>query len=574
MELNIVTSATGEMEEQVRDAIGNAQEVWVISAYVSLTGFEIIEDQIKKSLRKGGNITLLFGIDQSNISSKELYDRVSVYVEKWPKNISVWVCFQKTNYLMHAKVYAGFGRDDGQDHLLIGSTNLTERAFKSNTEIAIRAVGNLGNLRRDIHDIFESLKPACHKLDKENIKDLSKFLIEKSSAKIELTEEQLEDQKRRRDEVKEKFNKLTEKIKPPDPETIKAYKNRPQDFVMDLISEGVFLSYDFDMEKTNAKIKSDYLYRAGMLTKEAKRKIGIAQKRNKGSSYSVPMLPEDVQKKLKSISLKISNAFGTSGIETAFGYWVPNSNVQDLNERISECESELVGILTESERRVSIHINKSRKELDSTVKKVVYDLAKDGLSSPDKWKTRKFNWDQAIIRSNYKKGAPWNNKTELYKRALKSISEVLYEDVRSQLNKSYALAQIRTLSSKIIYLSEPQGEENMRIYISDLVWAVVGYRFKGLKRKTGPVRYLVERSRGQTTEEDLVKYVEASCSVDDESFISLEKLVETFISWFGKPPYFSPESLNTIAAEEEQEDEVDDDEDGGNDDEDDESDCD
>ena len=119
-----------------------------------------------KCLEAGGQGTLVLALDRQHFNAASVFEKLASLAETFPNKLEVRIVPERAG-LLHAKaVFAKL--PDGSATLLVGSANLTEKAFTQNHELGLwvnllgepdvsrafqRFAQNLGGVRQDVDDL-------------------------------------------------------------------------------------------------------------------------------------------------------------------------------------------------------------------------------------------------------------------------------------------------------------------------------------------------------------------------------------------------------------------------------------
>jgi HKD family nuclease len=165
--LLLTPDARGAYLERVQRDIASAEHFVLVTAFATSDGIALLEPAMRKCLEEGGQGTLVLALDRQHFNAADLFERLASLMEAFPNKLEIRIVRERAG-LLHAKaVFAKL--PDGSATLLVGSANLTERAFTQNHELGlwVNLLGvpevsrafqlfaqNLGGTRHDASDLL------------------------------------------------------------------------------------------------------------------------------------------------------------------------------------------------------------------------------------------------------------------------------------------------------------------------------------------------------------------------------------------------------------------------------------
>ena len=136
MNVQLLTpTALGAYLERVQRDIENAEHFVLVTAFATSDGIALLEPAMRKCLAAGGQGTLVLALDRQHFNAADVFAKLATLVTAFPEKLEVRVVREQAG-LLHAK--AVFTKlPDGSATLLVGSANLTERAFTQNHELGL-----------------------------------------------------------------------------------------------------------------------------------------------------------------------------------------------------------------------------------------------------------------------------------------------------------------------------------------------------------------------------------------------------------------------------------------------------
>src|SRR5439155_1478653 len=132
--LQLLTAAARcEYLEGVQRDIASAEHFVIVTAFATSDGIALLEPAMRKCLDAGGQGTLVLALDRQHFNAADIFAKLATLAEAFPNKLEVRIVRERAG-LLHAKaVFAKL--PDGTATLLVGSANLTERAFTQNHEL-------------------------------------------------------------------------------------------------------------------------------------------------------------------------------------------------------------------------------------------------------------------------------------------------------------------------------------------------------------------------------------------------------------------------------------------------------
>ena len=147
--------------------IASAEHFVLVTAFATSDGIALLEPAMRKCLEAGGQGTLVLALDRQHFNAADVFEKLASLAEAFPNKLEVRIVRERAG-LLHAKaVFAKL--PDGTATLLVGSANLTERAFTQNHELGLwvnllgepevsrafqRFAQSLGGTRHDAADLM------------------------------------------------------------------------------------------------------------------------------------------------------------------------------------------------------------------------------------------------------------------------------------------------------------------------------------------------------------------------------------------------------------------------------------
>ncbi len=107
----------------------------LVTAFATSDGIDLLEPAMRKCLEARGQGTLVLALDRQHFSAADVFEKLANLVEAFPSKLEVRIVRERAG-LLHAKAVFAKLRD-WTATLLVGSANLTERAFTQNHELGL-----------------------------------------------------------------------------------------------------------------------------------------------------------------------------------------------------------------------------------------------------------------------------------------------------------------------------------------------------------------------------------------------------------------------------------------------------
>jgi HKD family nuclease len=291
--------------ERVRRDIGGAEHFVLITAFATPDGIELLEPSMRKCLEAGGQGTLVLALDKQHFNAADLFEKLATLADLFPQRLEIRIVHERSG-LLHAKaVFAKL--PDGSATLLVGSANLTERAFTQNGELGlwVDLLGNpevshafqifaqsLGGARRDadaLRRLAASIKPPSSR------PPWSPPTATAPGGKV-----------------------IT--LPPPSQPSV------PIDtFVGDWLQAGSIVGRGrHGLDVLVIRTPGEHLECLGLIERTAKKKIADATEKTTSAGYGVRLLPDEEDERLRKDARKTRSILGKLTLNLpCFGLWIP-----------------------------------------------------------------------------------------------------------------------------------------------------------------------------------------------------------------------------------------------------------
>jgi HKD family nuclease len=363
----LTPAARGAYLECVQRDIASAEHFVLVTAFATSDGITLLEPAMRKCLDKGGQGTLVLALDRQHFNAAEVFEKLASLVESFPNKLEVRIVRERAG-LLHAKaVFAKL--PDGTATLLVGSANLTERAFTQNHELGLW-VNLLGEpeVSRAFQHFAQSLGGTPH-----NAAELHR-LAELLGNPHHVV--------RPRDSPPEPPTSLDDLIggdggAPPPPVSIET-------FVGDWLQAGCIVGRGRrGLDVLVIRTPGEQLAHLGLIHPKATKRIEDATDRTFSAGYGVRLLPDKEDKQLRKDARRTRSILGKLTLNLpCFGLWMPSAYWELFQQAVAKVQA--AGISTEAIRAAA---ERRRGELDDAgierqIDAIVADLQRGGLAKP------------------------------------------------------------------------------------------------------------------------------------------------------------------------------------------------
>src|SRR5580700_8731807 len=131
----LTPAARGAYLERVQRDVARAEHFVLVTAFATSDGISLLEPAMRKCLEARGQGTLVLALDRQHFNAADVFEKLATLAEAFPNQLEVRIVRERAG-LLHAKAVFAKHRD-GSATLLVGSANLTERAFRQNHELGL-----------------------------------------------------------------------------------------------------------------------------------------------------------------------------------------------------------------------------------------------------------------------------------------------------------------------------------------------------------------------------------------------------------------------------------------------------
>jgi len=327
----LTPEARGAYLECIQHDIERAEHFVLVTAFATSDGIALLEPAMRKCLEAGGQGTLVLALDRQHFNAADVFEKLASLVKSFPERLEVRIVRERAG-LLHAKaVFAKL--PDGTATLLVGSANLTERAFTQNHELGLW-VNLLGepNVSRAFQSFAQSLGGTRHD-DAEllqlvgSLKATGPGITTDSPPRPQL---------------------------PPTPWPFRADPPPPDvpidTFVGDWLQAGSIVGRGRrGLDVLVIRTPGEQLEHRGLIEREAKKRIAAATEKIVTAGYSVRLLPDKEDQQLRKDARRTWSILGKLTLNLpCFGLWMPRAYWEIFQQAAAGVQA--AGISTEAIR--------------------------------------------------------------------------------------------------------------------------------------------------------------------------------------------------------------------------------
>ena len=368
MNVQLLTpAARGAYLERVQCDIASAEHFVLITAFATSDGIALLEPAMRKCLEAGGQGTLVLALDRQHFNAAEVFEKLATLAEAFPNKLEVRIVRERAG-LLHAKaVFAKL--PDGTATLLVGSANLTERAFTQNHELGLWVkLLDQPDVSREFQRFAQSLGGT--RQDAAELHRLAGYLVNPvvrpNDPRPEPPVTSWEDLIGRESGGP-----------PPPPVSIET-------FVGDWLQAGNIVGRGRrGLEVLVIRTPGEQLEHIGLIKRTAKEKIAAATEKTVSAGYGVRLLPDMEDERLRKDARRAWSILGKLTLNLpCFGLWMPRA-YWDLFQKAAAAV-QAAGISTED---IRVAAKQRRRELDGAgiereIDAIIADLQRDGFAEP------------------------------------------------------------------------------------------------------------------------------------------------------------------------------------------------
>lgn len=364
MNVQLLTpAARGAYLERVQHDIESAEHFVLVTAFATADGISLLEPAMRKCLEAGGQGTLVLALDRQHFNAAVVFEKLAGLVESFPNKLEVRIVRERAG-LLHAKaVFAKL--PDGTATLLVGSANLTERAFTENHELGLW-VNLLGEpeVGRAFQRFAQSLGGTRHAAG-----DLLRLA---ESLKRTGTDPPVNPPRPPSPTPQWPFGA------DPAPPTVPI-----ETFVGDWLQAGSIVGRGRrGLDVSVIRTPGEQLEHLDLIHRKAEKRIAAATDRTFSAGYGVRLLPDKEDKQLRKDARRTRSILAKLTLNLpCFGLWMPRAYWELFQQAVAKVQA--AGISTEE---IQAAANRRRRELDGAgiarqIDAIIADLKKhDGLA--------------------------------------------------------------------------------------------------------------------------------------------------------------------------------------------------
>jgi HKD family nuclease len=361
----LTPAARGAYLERVQRDIASAEHFVLVTAFATSDGIALLEPAMRTCLEAGGQGTLVLALDRQHFNAADVFKKLATLLESFPDRLEVRIVRERAG-LLHAK--AVFTKlPDGAATLLVGSANLTERAFTQNHELGLW-VTLLGepDVSRAFQQFAQSLGGTRH--DAAELHRLAKIL----GSQVDGPPSPVDEETSRSWE--KLIGELSGGVPGPPP--------RIETFVGDWLQAGSIVGRGRrGLDVLVIRTPGEQLEHLRLIKPKAKKKITAMTEKTVSAGYGLRLLPDEEDERLRKDARRTRSVLGKLTLNLpCFGLWMPRAYWDLFQQAAAEVQA--VGISTEAVREAA---TRRRRELDGAgieheIDTIVADLQRHDLA--------------------------------------------------------------------------------------------------------------------------------------------------------------------------------------------------
>ncbi len=368
MNVQLLTpDARGTYLERVRGDIASAEYFVLITAFATSDGIALLEPAMRTCLEAGGQGTLVLALDRQHFNAAEVFETLASLAEAFPNKLEVRIVRERAG-LLHAKaVFAKL--PDGSATLLVGSANLTERAFTRNHELGLW-VNLLGapDVSRAFQSFAQTLGGTRH--DAADLRELARFI----APTVRYVSTTVKDPRPKPPPLPWTFGPDP----PPPPVPIET-------FVGDWLHAGYIVGRGRrGLPALVIRMPGEQLDRLGWINRKAKKRIASATEKTSSSGYGLRLLPIKQYEQVRKDVRRTWSILGKLTLNLpCFGLWMPRvywDLFQQAAAKVRDAGISMEEICVAAELHCRELVGGG---IEHQVDAIVADLLKEGYAKPD-----------------------------------------------------------------------------------------------------------------------------------------------------------------------------------------------
>jgi HKD family nuclease len=362
----LTPNAHGEYLERIRGDISSAEHFVIVTAFATADGIALLEPAMQTCLEARGQGTLVLALDRQHFNAADVFEKLATLAEAFPNQLEVRIVRERAG-LLHAKAVFAKHRD-GSATLLVGSANLTERAFRQNHELGLW-VNLIGapDVSKAFQLFAQNLGGIRH--DADYLRRLARDLT--VTAPVASTGGS--------------STRPSSPIPPEPPRLDPRTLDVPiETFVGDWLQAGNIVGRGRrGLDVLVIRTPGGHLAQLGLIHPKGKKRIASAVDRIFSAGYGVRLLPDEEDKRLRKDVRRTQGILGKLTLNLpCFGLWMPRAYWDIFQEALVQVQA--TGISPEAVRAAAAQ---RRGELDGAgiefqIDAVVTDLKNGGLAVP------------------------------------------------------------------------------------------------------------------------------------------------------------------------------------------------
>lgn len=368
MNVQLLTpDARGAYLDRVRRDIASAEHFVLITAFATSDGIALLEPAMRTCLEASGQGTLVLALDRQHFNAADVFEKLASLAEAFPNKLEVRIVRERAG-LLHAKaVFAKL--PDGSATLLVGSANLTERAFTQNHELGLW-VNLLGepDVSRAFQSFAQNLGGTRH--DAADLRRLVESLKATTPG------------------VYTPLGGVPRSTLPPTPWPFGTDPPPPsvpiETFVGDWLHAGYIVGRGRrGLPAMVIRTPGEQLDHLGLIDRKAKKRIAAATEKTLSSGYGLRLLPIKEYEQVRKDVRRTWSILGKLTLSLpCFGLWMPRTYWDIFQQATTKVQD--AGISMED---IRVAAEQHRRELDGggierEVDAIVADLVHDGFAKP------------------------------------------------------------------------------------------------------------------------------------------------------------------------------------------------
>lgn len=176
----IINSEKGNLLNELKRSLSECEKFYFSVAFINFSGLQLLLDSFKELEEKGVKGKILTST-YLNFTEPKALERINGFSNI---DLKVFIATKETGF--HTKAYIFENRDEYK--IIIGSSNITQRALKSNIEWNVRAISKKDDsFTKEVLEEYLNLWETTSVVDKEFLDSYSSFL--KEIRKVEKSKE-------------------------------------------------------------------------------------------------------------------------------------------------------------------------------------------------------------------------------------------------------------------------------------------------------------------------------------------------------------------------------------------------